>query len=200
MINLSNYEEYFLLYIDHELSKEECEAVESFVGQHPHLAAELEMLKEAKLPAADPVVFNDKSSLYKAAKDSININNYEEYFLLHTDKELSGKQEEDVEQFVLQHPQVQEEFLLLQRAKLVPENIECPDKHRLYKQPAKRVIPLYITRIAVAAAVISSIVLIGSFLMNNNVNHTQVAINTPQSKAVEKTAAPEIQLDVNIPD
>ena len=29
MINLSNYEEYFLLYIDNELSKEKCEAVEA---------------------------------------------------------------------------------------------------------------------------------------------------------------------------
>src|SRR4051794_981410 len=92
MINLSNYEEYFLLYIDNELSKEECEAVESFVRQHPHLATELDMLQEAKLPADDAVVFNNKSSLYKAADNSINANNYEEYFLLHTDKELSAKQ------------------------------------------------------------------------------------------------------------
>ena len=49
MINLSNYEEYFLLYIDNELSKEQCEAVEALARQHPHLAAELNMLKDAKL-------------------------------------------------------------------------------------------------------------------------------------------------------
>ena len=188
MINLSNYEEYFLLYIDNELSKEECEAVESFVHQHPHLASELEMLLETKLPAADAVEFSDKSSLYKAADDSINSNNYEEYFLLHTDKELSASQEEEVEHFVLQHPQLQEEFLLIQRAKLVPEDIKCPDKDRLYKKLAKRVIPLYLTRISIAAAVAGAVVLIGSHWINNYSNHTQIAIHTPQSKPVEQPA------------
>src|SRR6476469_2733867 len=107
MINLSNYEEYFLLYTDNELSKEEREAVELFVSQHPHLASELDMLQEAKLPVNDAILFGNKASLYKA-ENSININNYEEYFLLHTDKELSANEEEEVEQFVLHHPQLQE--------------------------------------------------------------------------------------------
>ena len=199
MINLSNYEEYFLLYIDNELSKEQCEAVEAFARQHPHLAAELNMLKDAKLPPEDAVVFSDKSSLYKAADNTININNYEEYFLLHTDKELSATQEEEVEQFVLQHPQLQEEFLLLQKTKLIPETVECPDKHRLYSRHSKRVIPLYITRVAVAAAITSVVVLIGSFLINTNNHHPQVAINTPQKEHVEKTSTPEKQMNVVSP-
>jgi hypothetical protein len=199
MINLSNYEEYFLLYIDNELSKEECQAVEAFVHQYPHLAAELDMLQGAKLPPADAVVFSNKTTLYKVAENSINIDNYEEYFLLHTDKELTATQEEEVEQFVLQHPQLQEEFLLMQRAKLVPENIEYPDKDRLYKKPAKRVIPLYLARMSVAASVAGIIVLVGSYLMNNNSNHPQVAANTPQNKPIEKIATPEKQMGVVLP-
>jgi hypothetical protein len=157
------------------------------------------MLQGAKLPPADAVEFSDKASLYKAADNSINIHNYEEYFLLHTDKELTATQENEVEQFVLQHPQLQEEFLLLQRAKLVPEDIECPDKNRLYKKPAKRVIPLYLTRMAVAAAIAGVVVLAGGYLINNNGKYSQVAINTPQNKPVEKIAAPEKQMDVASP-
>ena len=188
MINLSNYEEYFLLYIDNELSKEQCEAVEAFVLLHPHLTAELNMLQKTKLPAPDAVVFSNKNTLYKATDNSINVNNYEEYFLLHTDKELSANKEAEVEQFVLQHPQLQEAFLLLQQATLTPELIACPDKHRLYKQPAKRVIPLYITRVAVAAAITGVIVLAGSYLIYNN-QQPQVAVNTQpnNSQSVEKS-------------
>jgi len=199
MINLSNYEEYFLLYIDNELSKEECQAVEAFVHQHPHLTAELEMLQEAKFPPADAIVFSDKASLYKAA-NGINIHNYEEYFLLYTDKELTSTQKEEVEQFVLQHPQLQEDFLVLQRVKLLPEIVECPDKHRLYRQPAKRVIPLYLTRIAVAAAISGVTVLIGSFLINSKGVQPQVAISTPQNKPVEKTTTPEKQMSAALPE
>ena len=128
----------------------------------PASCCRIDMLQGAKLPPADAVVFSDKASLYKA-DNSINIHNYEEYFLLYTDKELTSTQKEEVEQFVLQHPQLQDEFLLLQSVKLLPEDIECPDKGRLYKQPAKRVIPLYLTRIAVAAAISGAIVLIGAF-------------------------------------
>ena len=200
MINLSNYEEYFLLYIDNELSREACEAVEAFVREHPHLAAELEILQDTKLPPADAVIFDDKTTLYKATDNCININNHEEYFLLHTDKELSATQEAEVEQFVLQHPQYQEEFLLLQKARLTPEVIECPDKHRLYKQPGKRVVPLYITRMAVAAAVAGVVVLAGNFLLNGKGNHTQVAVKTPQHKAVEQTATPGKQTTVDLPE
>lgn len=188
MINLNNYEEYLLLYIDNELNKEQCKAVEAFVLQHPHLAAELNMLQEAKLPPENAVVFNNKSSLYKAAGSSINSSNYETYFLLHTDKELPANQEAEVEQFVLQHPQLQEEFLLLQQAKLTPEIIECPDKPLLYKQPVKRVIPLYITRIAVAAAIAGVVVLLGGYLINNNSPQVAVGIQHSQHPSVEKSA------------
>ena len=138
------------------------------------------MLKESKLPPADEVVFSNKASLYKTADTGININNYEEYFLLHTDKELSANEEGEVEQFVLQHPQLQEEFLLLQQTKLIPEKIEYPDKKHLYRQPDKRVVPLYIARIAVAAVITGVLVLIGSFWMNNS--QPQVAIHVQCSQ------------------
>ena len=200
MINLSNYEEYFLLYIDNELNEEERTAIEAFVLLHPHLAAELDMLQETKLPLEATVEFVDKNTLYKAADNSININNYEEYFLLHTDKELPAHQEREVEQFVLQHPQLQEEFLLLQKAKLAPEAITCPNKHRLYKQPAKRIIPLYITKMAVAAAVAGVIMLIGNIVINNR-QQPQVAINTELKKqqTVENNSPVQKEPDVALP-
>jgi anti-sigma factor RsiW len=40
-ITRSNYEEFFLLYVDGELSPEQCDAVEAFTALHPDLQEEL---------------------------------------------------------------------------------------------------------------------------------------------------------------
>jgi anti-sigma factor RsiW len=45
-INRYNYEEYFLLYVDNELSAEERNQVESFVAANPDLEEELTMFVE----------------------------------------------------------------------------------------------------------------------------------------------------------
>lgn len=52
-INLSNYEEYFILYMDNELDAARRQMVEAFVSLHPHLAEELEMLISTKLPVEE---------------------------------------------------------------------------------------------------------------------------------------------------
>ncbi len=200
MINLSNYEDFFLLYIDNELNEKQCAAVETFVLRHPHLATELDMLQEAKLPAEEAFSCSNKSVLYKANGSNININNYEEYFLLHTDKELSPAQEAEVEQFVLQHPQLQEAFLLLQQAKLVTETVECPNKQLLYRQPAKRVVPLYIARMAVAASVLGAVLLIGQVWVNYTDKPTQqVATNQHQPTPVEQQTPSPSSTEVALP-
>lgn len=63
-INLSNYQEYFLLYIDNELNSSEKESVETFVLQQPHLQDEFTLLKQTILPAEN-IVFTDKQLLYR---------------------------------------------------------------------------------------------------------------------------------------
>ena len=50
-INRDNYEMYFLLYVDKELSAEERSAVEKFVAENADLKAELESLASATLSA-----------------------------------------------------------------------------------------------------------------------------------------------------
>jgi hypothetical protein len=66
-INTNNYEAYFLLYIDRELSDDERQMVESFVRQHPDPEKELETLKQTI--AIPPVlVFENKDSLLREEK------------------------------------------------------------------------------------------------------------------------------------
>ena len=78
IINQHNYEEFFLLYVDGELSATDKQAVEQFVQANPDLAIELEMLQQTML-AADELVFEDKDLLFRTEETEINLYNYEAF-------------------------------------------------------------------------------------------------------------------------
>jgi len=75
-INRHNYEEFFLLYVDGELSAPERKLVELFVQENADLANELQMFEQTKLPT-ETMLFADKSTLYKTDTGLVNLNNYE---------------------------------------------------------------------------------------------------------------------------
>jgi hypothetical protein len=167
IINRHNYEELFLLYVDNELNKAEKEAVEQFVQQNPDLAEEMEMLKQAVLPGEN-IEFEQKEVLYNKP-EGIALNNYEEYFLLAVDNELTQTENEEVEKFVLKHPELQDEFTLLEQTRLQPEEIIYTEKEKLYKKEGKEkpVIFLTWTRVSVAAAIVGLIAMTWFFTQNN---------------------------------
>ena len=63
-INETNYENYFFLYIDKELSAAEIASVESFVVAHPAYAAELDQLKKT-IQEQENIIFDNKALLYR---------------------------------------------------------------------------------------------------------------------------------------
>jgi hypothetical protein len=64
-INRNTYEEFFLLYVDGELSRDERKAIEEFANRHPDLREELEILKTSVLLPDNDIVFANKEELYK---------------------------------------------------------------------------------------------------------------------------------------
>src|ERR1044071_1457499 len=89
-IDRHNYEEFFLLYVDNELTTEQKELVDQFVLQNPDLAIELEILQQTTLTVDESVVFDGKESLLRKEADSlINLSNYEEYLISYIDNELN---------------------------------------------------------------------------------------------------------------
>ncbi|HVX50046.1 MAG TPA: hypothetical protein VHB48_07805 [Chitinophagaceae bacterium] len=192
MINRNNYEEWFLLYADDELNQHQRAAVELFVKQNPDMAAELETFMQLKLQPEEAMVFPDKSSLFKTSDVEINISNYEEFFYLYIDRELSGPVMEKVEKFVLQHPQVQDEFTLLKQTVLQPEAITFGDKSVLYRKEERRPVFALYVRLAVAAALIAVAVL-GWWLYPagpvNPAGGPGVAINSTRQNASAGTPA-----------
>ncbi|MBS1641268.1 MAG: hypothetical protein JSR11_02225 [Bacteroidetes bacterium] len=190
-INRNNYEEFFLLYIDNELNAEQKAAVDAFIVQNPDLAIELKALQQTIMPLTN-IQFEGKETLLKNENTFINTNNYEENFLLYVDDELNNIEKTEVETFVLQHPQLQQAFTLLQQTKLTPETIIYPNKNELYKKEKRKIVYLSWQRFAVAAAVLGLIVLSYTLVQKpttinkNNIVSTKTMVNTHAQTTTDK--------------
>jgi len=158
MINRDNYEEFFLLYADNELSSANRKLVEIFVSQHPDLEEEFSMIRESHLTADHEIVFENKDLLLRKIFENaiINDSNYEEYFLLYTDNELDKAARKDVEAFAARNPARLESLQLFQQTKLTLDTeIQFKGKETLYRSEKEpRLILLPWLRIAAAAMVL----------------------------------------------
>ena len=82
-INRNNYEEYFLLYADNELSNAERKMVEVFVKENPEFREEFCMLKLTINIPEEEIKLEDKSFLFKNESSFfIDKNNYEEVLFI----------------------------------------------------------------------------------------------------------------------
>jgi hypothetical protein len=188
-INRHNYEEYFILYADNELSLAERHMVESFVENHPDLKEELQILLQSRLIPDNNIVFENKDELLKTSGSGvINLANYQEWLLLYVDDELTAEQKSDVEKFTAANQAVQQELVILQKTKLLPEEIAFPFKASLYHQPEK-VIVLQLAlwrkrvyRIAAAAVVLFAIGLSIFLFFNNRKQVVDEIVSVPEVK------------------
>ncbi|MES1218288.1 MAG: hypothetical protein ABUT20_22470 [Bacteroidota bacterium] len=201
-INRHNYEEFFLLYVDNELSAEQKKSVEQFIQENPDLAGELELFRQTSLVSDDAIVFEGKELLMKKENDSfITINNYEEYLVAYIDNELKPAERKEFEKFAAQHPSVKEELSVFLQAKLQPEEeIVFVHKEILYRKEEKvRVVSMQWWKIAVAAAVIlaAGITTFTVFTRNTTVTPVDVAKTETKKNDQQKNTAAKPDTDVN---
>src|SRR5436190_8606306 len=111
-INRNNYEEFFMLYADNELSAAERKNVELFVAANPDLQQELAVFCDFKLNPDTTIVFAGKETLMKQENGTaaVTISNYETFFVLYADDELTSNEKAAVTSFLLQHPELQPSF------------------------------------------------------------------------------------------
>ncbi|MEJ7767235.1 MAG: hypothetical protein WKF89_05455, partial [Chitinophagaceae bacterium] len=195
-INRHNYEEYFLLYTDNELSALEREAVERFVRDNTDLEKELELLTTSTFRPDNEIILEDKQHLMRAEANKIFIHagNCEELFVLYGDDELSNGEKAQVELFVYDHPQYQEPFELLQSVKLLPDLTRgFPGKKVLYRHESnKRPITPFWWKLAAAAVM----VLFGGILWLNNTS----SLVPEKIVELQKTQLPEQTVAIPLND
>ena len=86
-INRHNYETFFLLYVDKELSAPERKAVDDFVSENPDLKMELDTLMQSTL-SADTILFDNKTTLLRKE----GISSLQQNLLLYLDNELPAEE------------------------------------------------------------------------------------------------------------
>lgn len=145
----------------------------------------------------------------------INLSNYEDWFLLYADGELTDAEQEAVLQFVKQHPSLQEELDLLLSMRFQPEteiglndhstltaeyfkeiestyrfepdlSIQFPDKEILYKRATAPVISLF-RYAAIAASIVVTAGLIWWFVGTNSVDQTLVKTEVNVTPEINNT-------------
>ena len=174
-INRNNYETFFILYIDNELSVQEKIAVDVFVQQNPDLKEELTMFQQSVvLPEA--ISFSAKDSLLKKPAVTEQI---QEKLLLLLDNQLNKPEQKSIIKIISQDDACKKEWEVLQLTKISVDNsVVFKDKASLYKQEdSRRVIAVRWWRMSAAA------VLIGFGLWS-----TVVYFNNNKMAAVETAA------------
>ena len=195
-ITQHNYEHYFLMYIDNELSGEEMAAVNDFIMQYPNYANKLEALQQLKI-SPDTLIYENKFSLYKLSEQ-------DEQSLTYLDNEMTSEEKASFENKLSANTSLQSTVKQWQATFITPPTtIEiAPNfKNSLYKKSAQ-IKPLWATvtfkRWASVAAIL--VVVIGYNLFNaenkqekpsfTNINGVKTELN--------KTAVIEINKGTDI--
>jgi hypothetical protein len=161
-INQHNYEHYFLMYIDNELSAEEKAAVNDFIMQHPNYANKLEALQQLKI-SPDTLIYENKFSLYKLSEQ-------DEQCIAYLENEMTKEEKESFESEISTNIYLQSNVKQWQATFITPPTtieIDPNFKNSLYKKSAQ-IKPLWATvtykRWASVAAIL--LVVIGVRLYN----------------------------------
>ncbi|MDB5201991.1 MAG: hypothetical protein JWQ27_1400 [Ferruginibacter sp.] len=183
-INHDNYEMFFLLYVDNELSAAERAEVAAYVAANPELYEEFMQLQELVLPADEPIVFSGKETLYK----SVAMNEaLQDDLLMHLDGELAADKSKELAEKINSSKSLQTEWAILQQTKLdAAEIISFPDKQSLYRKERKGVVIVRMMRWAVAALLIGGGIFIGLKFMDqqHSTDQSAVAVNGKNNNIV----------------
>lgn len=184
-INQHNYEEFFLMYVDNELSVQEKEMVEAFVIEHPELAGELELLKQTVLNIEEPVAFAGKEKLIRRPELT------EEDLLTYLDGEAGSALADNIEQAAKNNDALKLELETLRKLYVKADlSVQYPAKEKLYKRGAVRSMDW--RKLAIAA---SLLLCVSTWLVLNQSEQEEqdvapVAMNEPSVNHPAKPVPP----------
>lgn len=162
-ITRHNYENFFLLYVDNELSAADRKAVDVFVQANPDLRIELEALQQTVVKA-DDIILDKKDWLYREEE----ITALQESLLLYADDELTAAEKQPVELLLATDETAKNEWSILSKTKLKPDMaVVFPDKKLLYRHEGGRVVGFNWRRVAAAAVLLGIVTWVGVSVYKN---------------------------------
>lgn len=156
-INRNNYEQYFLDLIEGRLDLSLKAELEQFLLVNPDLKKELEEFETVSLTDEPSIKFTGKTSLKKnfIPVGEINESNYENFLAGKIENDLSAKENETLEKFLVNNPFIEKEQELFSKTVLVPEKIVFNHKRELKRTAVIRIgWQQAVTAFAVAASIL----------------------------------------------
>ena len=189
-IGRHNYEEFFLLYVDDELSATDRKAVDVFVLENPDLQMELLMLQQTVIKA-DDTILEKKNWLYREEEISV----LQENILQYADDELTPADKKSIEVLLATDKLAIAEWNILQQTKLEPDaSIVFADKQSLYRTAGARVVGIKWWRVAAAAVLFGMVLWAGVSVYKTNFKTTtgdgELVDNNKVKAGQQKTEEP----------
>lgn len=140
LINIDNYEQYALDYIEGNLDGDLKTAFEQFLIRNPDIEEELELMADAVLEPMDEETVFDSSRLKinVSSTDNINEANYEDYLVAELEGDLNAEESMELEAFMAKNSFLQRDRELFQKTRL-----ESDTSVRYTKNDLKKPIPLW---------------------------------------------------------
>ncbi len=158
-ITHENYESWFLLYVDKELSEEQQQQVKQFVVDNPHLGAELQALQAVVNQPVEKISFKNKGRLYKNVDEGLT----DEELILFLDGEADAALSDRITK--TNSRQLQQSLSLLRNTYSTADaSIFYSKKEKLYRRGNTVAMRTWLFRVAAAVIVAA----VGIWLFSNN--------------------------------
>jgi hypothetical protein len=186
-IDRSNYEIWFIDWLDGNLNSIQTGQLKLFLNENPDLREELEDFTPVNLVPYG-ILFPDKLILQKSVEE-IPISQFEYLCAAYHENDLSESQRTELREIIDTYPDKRKTFNLIQKTRLASPGISYKHKKHLLKRTVfQKVIRLSVIGLSAAAAItliiISYPVLSGnSFLKSNRSAQNQVSERVSQSPA-----------------
>jgi hypothetical protein len=151
-IDRSNYEIWFIDWVDGNLNRLQAEQLKLFLDQNPDLREEINDLAPVNPPSSG-ISFRHKEQLKKSPSD-ISLSQFEYLCAAYLENDLTNSQQAELLEIVDRYPDKKKTFDLMHRTILARERVAYKHKKLLLKRTEfQKVIRLLVTGITSAAAI-----------------------------------------------
>jgi hypothetical protein len=187
-IDRSNYEIWFIDWLDGNLSSMQADQLKLFLSQNPDLREEFNELTAVSIVPYH-ISFPDKNQLKRSASD-ITPSQFEHLCVAFLENDLSVSQQTELKEIIDTSTEKKETFDLIQKTRLTPTEIKYKHKSLLLKRTSiQKVIRLSVTGLSAAAAIALIIILFSTFPENISLKSNKSAQNLVSDSTLQRPSS-----------
>ena len=187
-IDRTNYEIWFIDWLDNNLSQRQIEQLNLFLNENPDLKEEFDELSRCNLIPS--LKTYSKKDLLKKSISDIADSQFEYTCVAYLEKDLSEDQQSELTELIENSPEKKKKFDLIQKIRLTPSDIKFNYKNSLLKRTtAQKVLRLSAWSLSAAAAIA---LLITTYLTipsddTDDLNNLAININVDSTRILKSS-------------